>query len=216
MNIIWKPNPLTSIVEVNNSDKERMLLAYKEDRYSSLLISIEYGIKGKYNQPKWTLEKVETEAEKWRKIYEMDIDDPWIASCIDNLASSHIGDCTCVACSCMKCWGESLLGISTIQGLGSHEAEKIWGAFVKEGAEYYSGEWHDDIDLALKNLSEPISETPNEHYEGKEDLWKSCIPRWESERKNAYNWLKAYKEKHAFGNTELDGAAYVARLKATL
>jgi hypothetical protein len=52
--------------------------------------------------------------------------------------------------------------------------------------------------LALENMSKPISETPNKHYEGKEDLWKSCIPRWESERKNAYEWLKRYKEEHGF------------------
>lgn len=199
MNIIWKPNPLTSIVEVDDNDKERMLLAYKDDRYCSLLIRIQNGVKGKFNQPKWTLEQVETEVEKWRKICEMDIDSPELTAYIDDLSGVHIGDCTCIACSCMKCWGESLLGISTIEGLGNHEGANLWSAFTKPGRDTYDEDsWHDDIDLALEYLNTPISETPNKHYEGKEDLWKSCIPRWESERKNAYKWLKAYKEEHGF------------------
>lgn len=198
MNIIWKPNPLASIVELDDRDKERLLLAYQEEHLCFILIRIENGIQGKY-KPKWTLEEAEKEAAKWRKIAEMDVDSPEITKLADELKTIHIGDCTCVACTCMKCYAESYLGISTIEGLGSHEATKIWSAFVKDDPDGYdTSNWHGDIDLALKNLSEPISETPNRHYEGKEDLWKSCIPRWESERKNAYNWLKAYKEEHGF------------------
>lgn len=49
--------------------------------------------------------------------------DGWIKACDEpasgyanfrqHLAEAHVGDCTAVACSCMRCWAESALGVDT-------------------------------------------------------------------------------------------------------
>ena len=100
-----------------------------------------------------------------------------------------MGDCTCVPCTCYRCLVESMLGIDTIKGLGKHEANAVQGAFCKDGK---------------KTIEEAIATLEADKEYIKPATWPDSvgyeihIPRWESERKRATEWLKKYKEVHNF------------------
>lgn len=44
------------------------------------------------------------------------------------LTSTHGGDCTCVACSCIKCHAEQLAEVDTLPGLGKHSPRLLASA----------------------------------------------------------------------------------------
>lgn len=110
----------------------------------------------------------------------------------EELQGSHGGDCVCWPCTCFKCLAEDHLGISTTKGLGKHEGSYIMGAFGKNRDR--------TIDEAIESLK------VNHSYETRDKVWdkypreeyEKHIPRWESERKNALEWLEAYKKEHGF------------------
>jgi len=187
MNIIWNQNPLTTVVELNDSDREMLVRYIQNERYSDILADIEMGIAdGKIT----SLDEVHKQAKKWEEICELNIDSDMVKTFEEELKQGHIGDCTCVPCSCLKCHAEHALGICTIAGLGNHEASKINGAF--EGSK--------TIDEALWTLTKPIT------YEDRHSAWEKYsredyekhIPRWEQESYNALRWLTQYRVKHGF------------------
>jgi hypothetical protein len=109
---------------------------------------------------------------------------------VTELQGHHVGDCTCVACSCSKCHAESLLGINTISGLGKHPANSINGAFGKDNQK--------SIDEAIDYLANYKIDPAN--YTG--EAWKKLggyeqfVPRWLAETKHAHDWLVNYKNEH--------------------
>ena len=50
---------------------------------------------------------------------------------VQELVSSHGGDCTCFPASCSKCHAEHMLGIDTTPGLGKHMGYYVFGVFAK-------------------------------------------------------------------------------------
>lgn len=190
MNIIWNPNPFLTKVEIDDRDKQMILLAYQNEEYSEILCGLNMELKGEYGRPALTdLEVVKKEIDKWGAICNMEVDSEQIQCYISYLNTEHMGDCTCVPASCIRCQVEDMLGINTIKGLGKHQANKVQSAFGKDG--------NKTIDDAIASLEE----TPS--YK-KPDTWPDSvgydvhIPRWESERVSALKWLKAYKEEHGF------------------
>lgn len=83
----------------------------------------------KINSPPPTLEQVHQKIKDWRSICNMKVTDEEVEWVVRGLRTEHGGDCTCIPCSCRKCWAEEYLGIDTIAGLGKHSAAKIQGAF---------------------------------------------------------------------------------------
>ena len=100
---------------------------------------------------------------------------------LQDLQGCHVGDCTCVPCSCMKCYAESILGIDTIPGLRKHQANKINSAFGKDNER--------SIDDAIEYLVNFDPTLKNEGYE-------EHFPRWIAEASEAYDWLVKYRDGH--------------------
>lgn len=190
MKINWQPNPFRTTVEIDDRDKQMILLAYQNEEYSEILCGLNMELKGEYGRPALTdIEAVKKEIDKWGAICNMEVDSEQIRCYISYLNTEHMGDCTCVPCSCIRCHVEDMLGINTIKGLGKHEANKVQGAFGKDGDK--------TIDEAIATL-----EADREYI--KPDTWPDTvgwsihIPRWEKERQNAVVWLKKYKAEHGF------------------
>ena len=178
MKIEWNQNPLWSnIVLETDEDKEMFVTRWQNDEMSNLLCSIQ----SYFTENKLTREKVS----KWQSIVNTEFTDESIQRLASFLDDVHIGDCTCVPCTCMKCYVEEFTGISTINGIDKHQLHKIDKAFSL----------HSKIDGAIEYLA--IKPTYI-----KQDNWRNGyeihIPRWETERIAALGWLKEYKEKHSF------------------
>lgn len=190
MKINWHQNPFWTSVEIDDRDKQMLLLAIQNEQYTEILCSLNLDLNGKYNRPALTdLEAIKKEVDKWVEICNLDVDSEEVQYYISCLDTGHMGDCTYVPCSCARCQVEEMLDINTIKGLGKHQASKVQGAFGKDGDR--------TIDEAIAVLEE------DKEYI-KPDNWPDCIgyeihiPRWESERKTAIAWLKKYKEEHNF------------------
>ncbi len=123
------------------------------------------------------------------EICNLDVDSEEVQNYIHYLNTQHMGDCTCVPCSCMRCHAEEMLGINTIKGLGKHQASKVLGAFGKDG--------NRTIDEAIASLD--VTPEYNKSPTWPDSLdYNIHIPRWESERKSAAALLRTYKEEHDF------------------
>lgn len=190
MKINYKPNPFHTTVELDDRDKQMILLAYQNEEYTQLLCSLHMRLEGKYEkEPLTDNEVIKKEVDKWGAICNLNVDSPEIVQYISYINESHFGDCTCFACSCIRCQIEDMIGINTIAGLGKHQANKVLGAFGKEGDR--------TIDEAIESL-----EKDRDYV--KPDNWPDSvgyevhIPRWENERITAIAWLNKYKEEHGF------------------
>lgn len=190
MKINWHQNPFLTTVELDERDKERILIAYQNEEYTNILCDLNLDLNGKYNRPALTdLEVIKEKVGKWGEICDLKVESEEIQDYIGYLNTTHMGDCTCVPCSCMRCFVEDMLGINTISGLGKHQANKVQGAFGKDGN---------------RTIDEAIAALEKEPEYKKPDTWPDSvgyeihIPRWESERKTAIVWLKKYKEEYGF------------------
>ena len=116
---------------------------------------------------------------------------------IQALDEPHVGDCTCVPCSCTKCQVEDLLGIDTLsidgEYPGKHVLHYVSFAF-KTPNEYNKGtiipncqtideaiEWLDDYDPSAGSDKENLKE------------W---FPKWKKDADSAAAYMRKYKIKH--------------------
>jgi hypothetical protein len=193
MKINWHQNPLKTTIDVDNQDKQMILLALQNEQYSEILCSIDNWLQRKTRKDaEPTIEKIHEKIREWGEICNMTADHEDVQIVIEDLQHGHGGDCTCWPMACSKCMAESFLGIDTIKGLGKHEAAKIMSAFGKNGDK--------TIDEALEALKTPYD------YEKRHSSWEKYsreeyekhIPRWEVEKKKAIEWLEKYKQEHGF------------------
>jgi hypothetical protein len=193
MKISWHQNPFKTKVKIDDSDKERILLAHQNEEYSNILCDLNMDLNGKYNRKTLTdLEVIKEKVGKWGEICNLTVDSKEIQAYFDYLNTEHLGDCICIPCTCMRCWVEEMLGIDTLKGLYKHSASDVHGAFGKTG--------ENSIDEALEQLKEPHT------YETRHSAWEKYpreeyekhIPRWDEERKYGLEWLQKYKEEHNF------------------
>lgn len=94
----------------------------------------------------------------------------------------HVGDCTCVPCSCVKCHAESMVGVDTIALLGKHEAHVLWDVFMAEGNEDITCI---EVYERLVAKGAPVAT---------EDWHVGHIDRWGAEYVRALKWLKSYMD----------------------
>jgi len=193
MKINWHQNPLRTTVDLDDRDKQMLLVAIQNEYYVGLLCDIDMWLSGKIpTDIPHSIEEVQKRISRWGEICNMDLDHEDVQMYVEDLHDSHGGDCTCWPATCPKCMAESYLGIDTIKGLGKHEASNIMGAFGKDGDK--------TIDEALDALRIPYK------YEKRHSSWEKYpreeyekhIPRWESEKKRAIEWLENYKQEHGF------------------
>ena len=197
MKIIWNPNPLRTVIECDENDLQLIHDKIMIEEQRNYIYNLQWQLKEdtkRYN-PNSVLKDLK---EFDHKNLQKQVDDLTIQAAED-LKQIHVGDCTCIPCSCMKCFAEDYLGVNTIKGLGKHEASNIISAFGG-----YGEPGKDDpftIDEALENLQNYKVESfeDNEAWKGsgftKEyyDIW---IPEWEAQHRRAYKWLLNYKKEH--------------------
>lgn len=191
MKITYKPNPLDTVIELDEYEQKELWYKIRCKELEELLFDAYFHLKeGQF----YDIEKAKRAVEP---DYYLGVDDDkpsqldercdtMLKYYLEELKSYHIGDCTCVPASCGKCHAEDLVGINTIQGLGKHSAYKVENAMKENNG---------DMIAALESLKNYNPEI-NEAYKGKEDLWYEHLPRWKKEAKKAYEWFKEYKEKH--------------------
>ncbi len=187
MKIIWRKNPLETVVELE-SDIERLnfRLRIENDLFRWAAAGARFYLDGKHasvdmQRALSDLQEVATAPlkESVDRDYEL-----YLAE----LGGVHIGDCTCCPSSCSKCQAEDMANVNTISGLGKHSAHRIDGVIrANPGA---------PIEQILGELANPDFSAPNAHYSGQEALWFQCVPRWTQESHRAHEWLKKYFADH--------------------
>lgn len=186
MNITYAQNPLATVVELDDHDRAILRLKLEIEDLEDKIVSAEYDLKkGKIDEARAELDYSwmdgEKKAAREARFAEM------VAYYEAELRSYHVGDCTCVACSCDKCHAEVMFGIDTTKGLGKHAGHKIACAFGKDGAR--------SIDEALAYLRDydPQPQAGREEAWAKLGGWAQYVPRWKAEAAEAFEWLKHYK-----------------------
>lgn len=185
MKINWNPNPFNTTVELDDHDKHNLLIAYQNEQYVNLLYKLERALTKNPNQElSTTLDLIK----KWREICDLEVDSDHIKNQIRSLDDIHLGDCTCMACSCSRCYVESLLNINTLP-FSKHIASNIFWAFDENKT----------LKQALDELSKPKQYKKTKEWDHfTQEQFDGFTLRWKSERETAYTELLAYKQEHNF------------------
>lgn len=190
MKITYNKNPLWTTVELDENEKKELWYKIKIKEMEELLFEASFNLRdGKHYNLEQARKAVDPEYYMTEEGDENKIDkrcDEMLNYYLSELQSNHVGDCTCVACSCLKCHAEELIGIDTTKGLGKHSAYKIQSAFGIKNER--------TIDEALEYLKQynPTKGAGWENF-SQEDFDK-YIPRWKTEANAAYEWLLNYKK----------------------
>lgn len=186
MQVTYTENPLETLVELDKRDRQilRLKLTIEElqETLGSSLVELENkdadlsGIRNSLEWSNWCGTK-----------FEADITER-LESLMNVLRSSHVGDCTCVPCSCSKCQAENHLGINTIQGLGKHQASYIYAAFDTEPTPSAR-------EVIAKLESYQPKRSGGWENSSQQDFDKH-VPRWTDLSHQAAHWLRAYTDKH--------------------
>jgi hypothetical protein len=210
MHIIWNPNPLATVVELDEYDRQILRLKIEIDLLRNRMYRAHFDLdptmRAQRNEPpgkRRTLDEAVTaaiasldvaftdgEGERRGKTWEQLLDAE-LADHIRELAGIHFGDCTCEPCSCLKCRAESLIGVNTLAGLGKHEGSHVADAFTAR------------LDAIVPTLDEAIDSLTN-YRPTKGPCWdrhtdaefQRHVPRWTQEAASAAAWLVAYKAEH--------------------
>ena len=137
MKITYTPNPQMTKVELSEEEKQTLWFKLKIEEFEEYMYDAHFHL-----QPnKWyDLEKAKSavDADYWMSEDDdtpskMDTRvDAMLEYYTSALQESHMGDCTCFPCSCLKCHAEQKLGIDTMQGVGKHMGHCIYGVFKQE------------------------------------------------------------------------------------
>jgi hypothetical protein len=198
MKIIYTENPLTSRTLLNEQEKENFKLKMQVDDLKEIIYDVYFRFKDDRKKilgiptkkfslydPEGGLETLE----RWINQEDKEEDDEHFTKRYEFYLSEledgvHVGDCTCVPCSCSKCHAESLLGIDTIKGLGKHLGHKVDSAFRKVTT----------CAEAIERLKKPYS-LENDGSEGDKSWWcQEYVDRWNQEREATITWLVQYKQ----------------------
>lgn len=191
MKINWNKNPLHTTIDLDENEKKELWYKIKIELMDERLFSAHFHLEeGKYFDLQRARQEVNpdyycTDDEK------SPLDkrcDEMLEYYLADLQDVHVGDCTCVACSCGKCHAESLLNIDTIKGLGKHSACKVDGAFGKDNEK--------SIDEAIASLANYVPVRSEAWLKYPEEDFYRHVPRWKEESKVAHDWLVQYKKEH--------------------
>jgi hypothetical protein len=194
MKITWAPNPLATVVELDEHDRAILWHRLKIERLEEHMGQAHFDLSPETrewhnkNVKERTLDEAVAAALKHLDVEDINVR---LAEDVDTyakeLAEKHYGDCTCDPCSCFKCHVESLMGVDTIKGLRKHEARAIDGAFA-EGR---------TIAQALDYLKD-YRPTKGKGWEKfTEEDFQVHVPRWVEETKRARAWLEKYRAEHS-------------------
>ena len=189
MKIIYNKNPCLSSIVLDDVEKELFVEKFKVDHITFSLHRLKYILEKKEDN-----ETVLKELNRIMQYYYDEKLDKEAKSYLSEFENGvHVGDCTCVPCTCSKCYAENILGISTIEGLGKHHLYKIDNYFMKNKEASI-----DDAITYLTNYydSGPV---PDNWKNNEESYWK-CMVRWKEEAKQAAEWLDTVHRKNLENN----------------
>ena len=197
MKITYNKNPLCTTVELDEHERELFRLKIKVKEMEDDMFNAHFYLtEGQYYDLDQARKELDPEyflsndpGEKKSGLDERV--EMLLEHFLEELKSSHRGDCTCVPCSCSKCHAESILGIDTIPGVDKHSLYKIDGAFGKNNEK--------TINEALDSLCDymPIKGEAWAKFSQEDFDWH--IPRWKAEAAKAYEWLLNYRNTHFEG-----------------
>ena len=193
MKITYAANPMNSTVELNEQEQKDLLARIKLEQlkeeigYAAFLL----GDQQSAGRPEDIRKATESLVRCNQSFYGAGGEEAGNAfdqrcgeilqQCLKDLQQPHCGDCTCVPCSCGKCYAEELLGISTIEGLGKHEGHKL--STMKAGA------------TASEIITELAAYDPYARCTwGTPD--QALAERWKQEANNALQWMRKYQAEH--------------------
>lgn len=184
MKITYTENPLLSIIELDEGDKEKLYLKALVDDLEDRIFLAGYHLEDGKN----------FDIAQSRNQLNIGLDGEHPQSrakdiqtwAIEALKGSHGGDCTCVPCSCLKCHAEELLGIRTTEGLGKYSAAKIQMLF-QQGL---------NIHQVIENLADYKVIREGEWLNRSEEEFNYHKERWKAEAQRAHDWLKNYQKTH--------------------
>jgi hypothetical protein len=189
MNITYTPNPLNSRVDLNESERKELLYKIKLEQLKETIGYAAFLLAEKTEKTQENIQRAAQELVQLNdSFYNQEGETPenpfdnhcqqLLEAYVLALKEPHCGDCTCVPCSCIKCYVEDLLGICTIPGLGKHEACKI--ASLPNNA------------TADQIITELINYDPH-----KKCTWGNTdaqlAARWKQEAENALAWMLNYR-----------------------
>ena len=176
MKIIWNQNPLRSVVELDDRDKEYMRATQRNEELLDALCYI-----GKTDEDRLAHHK-EITSDKFLAELDEEVERVlgYLFSALEE-GEWHAGDCVCFPCSCTKCVAENVLGISTIPGIGTqfHYIQQAYAAIHRDTG-------HD------ASIDEAIMWMKNK----KMDATSPYFNRMTEQNASALSWLKHYKELH--------------------
>ena len=212
MKITYTPNPLDTIVELDEHEKKELWYKRKLERYEDMIFGAHFELTHRLKDM-GSLKALSLEEAVKKAVDELDPDywcndeegkkdhsklDTWVdelhAHYLAELKSNHAGDCTCVAMSCSKCHAEGLLGIDTLKPYpGKHQLAKIAAVFSRWNAETKQ---HDLPEVTLDEaIAKLAAYTPTASWTG----WEQHAERWAREAREAHTYLVNYRNTH-FGD----------------
>lgn len=204
MKITYTPNPLDTIVELDEHEVELFRLKLKLEIYEDKMFSAHYALTDSIHD-RGPLKAVPLEQAVAEAVRELD-PNKWCADekrkvderveqllnhHLAELKGSHLGDCVCFAMSCSKCHAESLLGIDTLKPFpGKHAMHHIQQAFSRYNPETKQ---HDGPEVSLEEALEKLrTYKPHATWAG----WEAHTERWSKEAAQAYKFLLNYRNTH--------------------
>lgn len=195
MKITYTPNPLDTIVELNEHEMDIFRLKLKLEIYEDKMFSAHYALTTKLDTEVAKAEAVkELDPAKWCTDEKSKVDErvgELLEHYLEELKGTHVGDCTCVPCSCSKCHVERVFGIDTLKPFpGKHPMHHIASAFSRWNPETKE---HDGPEVSLDEAIEKLaSYKPNASWAG----WEAHADRWTREAKSAHDYLVNYRNTH--------------------
>lgn len=191
MKITYTPNPLETIVELDEHEREMFKLKLKLEQLEERIFGAQYHLgMNPYAPNQLDIEKAKRDLEYDEDKVEARINE-LLEHYIEELRSSHRGDCICVAMSCSKCHAESLLGIDTLAPFpGKHQMHHVASAFSCWNPET---EQHDKPEVSLDEAIQKLANfKPSATWAG----WEVHTDRWAAEAKTAHEYLVNYRNTH--------------------
>ncbi len=191
MKITYNKNPLWTTIELDEAEKKELWLKIKIKEMEELLFDAYFHLREKDKDFNLESARKAVEPDYYLGVTDnekSDIDkrcDEMLEYYLAELQANHVGDCTCVPCSCIKCYAEDLLGINTTKGLGKHSAYKINAAFGNKNEK--------TIEEALESLKNYNPTKGDAWSKFSQEEFDKHVPRWKAEAKLAYDWLLKYK-----------------------
>jgi hypothetical protein len=183
MKIEWNENPLKSVIELDDRDKEVFRLKVKIKMLEEVIGTAWVYLKDDDSKrdKEYAIQQLHDAA--FTDDFEEEVDQQyeWY---LHALSEPHCGDCTCVPATCMKCLAEDIAGVNTIKGLPKHSATYFQSSTKS-------------IDEMLEHLSQPTDRTARKGFEKyTKEQYEALCQGWDKHREYARNWLRKYKEEH--------------------